>query len=194
MSAGVVYAETRESIVLLLYSIAAGLVIGRLLGGRVRNIERVQFVWWQLALGGLLVQLVLFADPVQARVGEAGVPVYVISTLAVLVALSGALFSTALGLFFGTVFEVKQQMTIWAFSALTALLIPVFMAGMSELLPNSLTRVVHWIPSATMSYLFQLSCVADISPGSFLPELGVVIGSGVLGLAVVIWLVRRSDR
>ena len=72
---------------LLLYSIAAGLVIGRLLGGRVRNIEEVHFVWWQLALGGLLVQLVLFADPVQARVGEAGVPVYVVSTLAVLAAL-----------------------------------------------------------------------------------------------------------
>lgn len=72
---------------LLLYSIAAGLVIGRLLGGRVRNMEQVHFVWWQLALGGLLVQLVLFADPVQARVGEAGVPVYVVSTLAVLAAL-----------------------------------------------------------------------------------------------------------
>ena len=72
---------------LLLYSIAAGLLIGRLLGGRVRNLERVRFAWWQLALVGLLVQLVLFADPIQARIGAAGPPIYVASTLAVLAAL-----------------------------------------------------------------------------------------------------------
>ena len=72
---------------LLLYSIAIGLLIGRLLGGRVRNLERVHFVWWQLALAGLFVQLVLFADPVQERVGAEGPYIYVISTLAVMVAL-----------------------------------------------------------------------------------------------------------
>jgi hypothetical protein len=73
--------------VLLLYSIAAGLIIGRLLGGRVRNLERIHFIWWQLALAGLLVQLVLFADPVQVRIGAAGPAIYVASTLVVLVAL-----------------------------------------------------------------------------------------------------------
>lgn len=72
---------------LLLYSIAAGLLLGRLLGGRVRNIERIRFVWWQLALSGLAVQLLLFADPIQERIGSAGPPIYVVSTLAVLVAL-----------------------------------------------------------------------------------------------------------
>jgi len=73
--------------VLLLYSIAAGLLIGRVLGGRVRNIEHVRFVWWQLALAGLAIQLLLFADPIQERVGAEGPFIYVISTLAVLVAL-----------------------------------------------------------------------------------------------------------
>ena len=72
---------------LLLYAIGAGLVIGRLLGGRVRELEHVHFAWWQLALAGLLVQLVLFADPVQERVGPEGPVIYVLSTLAVLLAL-----------------------------------------------------------------------------------------------------------
>ena len=72
---------------LLLYSIAIGLLIGRVLGGRVRNLEHVHFVWWQLALAGLAVQLVLFADPVQERVGAEGPVIYVASTLAVLAAL-----------------------------------------------------------------------------------------------------------
>jgi hypothetical protein len=73
--------------VLLLYSIAAGLILGRLAGGRVRNLERVRLVWWQLALAGLAVQLVLFAGPVAERVGPEGPAIYVASTLAVMVAL-----------------------------------------------------------------------------------------------------------
>ena len=68
---------------LLLYSIAAGLLIGRSLGGRARNIERVRFIWWQLALAGLAVQLLLFADPIQERVGAEGPVIYVASTIAV---------------------------------------------------------------------------------------------------------------
>jgi hypothetical protein len=73
--------------VLLLYSIVAGLLIGRILGGRVRNLEHVHVAWWPLALGGLAVQLVLFADPVAEHVGTAGPAIYVASTLTVLVAL-----------------------------------------------------------------------------------------------------------
>ena len=72
---------------LLLYAIAAGLIVGRLAGGRVRNLEHVRFVWWQLALAGLAVQLVLFAGPVAERIGALGPPIYVISTLAVMTAL-----------------------------------------------------------------------------------------------------------
>ena len=52
-----------------------------------RNLEHIHFAWWQLALGGLMVQLVLFADPVQERIGAAGPFIYVASTLVVLVAL-----------------------------------------------------------------------------------------------------------
>ena len=72
---------------LLLYSIAVGLIAGRLLGGRLRNLERIRFVWWQLALAGLFVQLLLFADPIQERVGAEGPVIYVFSTLMVMAAL-----------------------------------------------------------------------------------------------------------
>lgn len=72
---------------LLLYSIAAGLILGRLAGGRLRNLERVRFTWWKLALAGLSVQLVLFARPVAEHVGAEGAPIYVLSTLAVMAAL-----------------------------------------------------------------------------------------------------------
>jgi hypothetical protein len=73
--------------VLLLYSIVVGLIVGRLAGGRARNLEHVHFAWWGLALTGLSVQLVLFAAPVATRIGDAGPAIYVVSTLLVMAAL-----------------------------------------------------------------------------------------------------------
>ncbi len=72
---------------LLLYSIAAGLLLGRLAGGRIGNLEHVRFTWWPLALAGLAVQLALFAGPVAQHVGPEGPVIYVASTLVVLAAL-----------------------------------------------------------------------------------------------------------
>ena len=72
---------------LLLYSIAIGLILGRLLGGRVRNLEHVHIAWWGLALAGFIVQLILFAGPVASRIGDVGKPIYVVSTVVVLIAL-----------------------------------------------------------------------------------------------------------
>jgi hypothetical protein len=79
--------EVPEPTVLLLYSIAAGLLIGRGVGGRVQHLENVRFAWWPIALAGLAVQLMLFAGPVAERVGAEGPVIYVASTLAVLAAL-----------------------------------------------------------------------------------------------------------
>jgi hypothetical protein len=73
--------------VLLLYSIAIGLLLGRLAGGNIRHLEQVRFTWWRLALAGLAVQLVLFAGPVASRVGDLGPAIYVASTLVVMAAL-----------------------------------------------------------------------------------------------------------
>ena len=68
---------------LLLYAIAAGLLAGRLTGGRFDALDGVRFRWWPLALAGLLFQLVLFSGPVAARIGDLGPALYVGSTLVV---------------------------------------------------------------------------------------------------------------
>ena len=46
----------------------------------------IRFRWGWLALAGLLVQVLLFAEPVAASIGAAGTPIYVASTAAVLIA------------------------------------------------------------------------------------------------------------
>jgi hypothetical protein len=69
--------------VFILYALLAGLIAGRLLGGRVERLAGLELRWKGLALAGLLIQLALFSRTVSAAVEEAGPWVYVSSTAAV---------------------------------------------------------------------------------------------------------------
>ena len=71
---------------LMLWSIPVGIVAGLLLGGRAEALQHLEFRWPWLAVGGLLVQLVLFTDAGFALAGDLGPAIYVVSTAAVLVA------------------------------------------------------------------------------------------------------------
>ena len=68
----------------MLYSVFLGLAIALLAGGRVTRLGQVPIRWGGLAIAGLAIQLVLFSDPVTAVIGDAGPPIYVASTAAVL--------------------------------------------------------------------------------------------------------------
>lgn len=70
----------------ILYAVPLGLVVGALLGGRVGGLGMIRFRWAGLALFGFAAQVVLFSDPVTARVGDLGPPLYVASTALVFVA------------------------------------------------------------------------------------------------------------
>ena len=70
----------------ILYALVVGLAAGFLLGGRPAGLARLELRWAPLILGGLVVQLVLFSDVVASRIGVLGPSIYVVSSLAVLVA------------------------------------------------------------------------------------------------------------
>jgi Family of unknown function (DUF5317) len=69
----------------ILYALPIGLIIGLLRGGRLARLGEFRIRWAPLALAGLLIQVVLFLDPVARVVGPAGMPIYVASTALVLV-------------------------------------------------------------------------------------------------------------
>jgi hypothetical protein len=68
----------------MLYALAIGLVLGRLLGGRFSSLGRVQFRFAAVAIVGLWIQLALFSAPITAVIGDLGPPLYVGSTVVVL--------------------------------------------------------------------------------------------------------------
>jgi Family of unknown function (DUF5317) len=72
--------------VFILYALVIGVIVGTLAGGRPAGLAALTFRWSGVMLAGLLIQVVLFADPVAERVGALGPPIYVTSTVAVLAA------------------------------------------------------------------------------------------------------------
>jgi galactitol-specific phosphotransferase system IIC component len=70
--------------VFILYAILIGLLVGFLVGGRPAGIAEIHLRWSWVILGGLLVQVLLFSEPVSERIGVLGPPIYVGSTVAVI--------------------------------------------------------------------------------------------------------------
>lgn len=73
---------------LLLYAVAAGVLVGLIAGGRLSALAGVRVEWWPVALGGLAFQVLLFSPPLADAVGDAGPLLYVLSTAVVLVVLA----------------------------------------------------------------------------------------------------------
>ncbi|HSO28753.1 MAG TPA: DUF5317 family protein [Candidatus Sulfomarinibacteraceae bacterium] len=75
----------------VLWAIPIGIVAGLLLGGRPEGLLAVRFRWAALAVGGLLVQVVLFTPYGDGLAGDLAPTIYVASTVAVFVAVLGNL-------------------------------------------------------------------------------------------------------
>jgi hypothetical protein len=95
--------------------------------------------------------------------------------LALLAAVCGALFTVALGLLMGTLFDNAASLNLWLGVVMMILLVPVFLEGtMGSNFPEFMRTIIPWIPSVA--------------------HLGIVVAAAVLILALVVWRVRQSDR
>lgn len=64
----------------VLYAVCAGLLTGRLLGGRIANLGTLRIRWAPAAVFGLVVQLLLFSEPGATLAGPAAPALYVASS------------------------------------------------------------------------------------------------------------------
>lgn len=113
--------------------------------------------------------------------------------LALLATLVGTLFSVGIGLLLGTLFDLKQQLTLWGFLAMNVLLLPVFLAIMTDLLPKVLIEIIQWIPSVALSWIFRVSFAESIPAGPVALRLGAVLASTAI-LYAAVWLGLKSSR
>ncbi|MGD8760539.1 MAG: ABC transporter permease, partial [Anaerolineales bacterium] len=114
--------------------------------------------------------------------------------LALLTAICGSLFAVSLGLLMGSLLKVIQQIQIFTWVLFIPLVIPVFLTLISDRLPSALSTGLQWVPTVALTSAFRVSFAESATLAAFAPELGIVLGySGVI-MALVAWIVRRSDR
>ena len=111
----------------------------------------------------------------------------------VLATLCGSLFTISIGLLLGSVFERQQQLSVVIFILVQPLLLPVGLSLLFDLLPETVITILNWIPTVALARVFRLSLLDSTSISQYGPDLAFVAGSGVLILAIVAWVVRRSE-
>jgi ABC-2 type transport system permease protein len=115
--------------------------------------------------------------------------------IAVLAVLGGALFTVAIGLLVGTLFDHQGVMNMWLGLILILLIMPVFLEQtMGERLPEAVAAVFPWLPSVAMAKLVRISLSNSLVLDQVALNLGIMFGYTALLLAAVVWRVRRMDR
>jgi ABC-2 type transport system permease protein len=114
--------------------------------------------------------------------------------LAILTAVMGVLFSVGLGLLLGSIFDVKQQLTLWGFMLINFLGIPMFLSMMEDIIPAGVMTVINLMPTVALLKIFQASCAKDVSLSVIGPDLTIVLGATLIVFGAVTWVIRRSDR
>jgi len=115
--------------------------------------------------------------------------------VAILAAICGTLFAVAVGLLMGSLFDNPGSMNLWFGVIVVFLMMPVFFTVVKvPSWPEIVTTIMSWIPTVALARVFGVSFSGSAALGLVLPDLGIVVGSAALVLALVVWKVRQADR
>jgi ABC-2 type transport system permease protein len=114
--------------------------------------------------------------------------------LALLTLLLHAAFVVALGLLFGVLIKLRQQLLLYMQLPFALLMLPIFLADLGDLLTPSVARFVRWVPTVALGRVYRLSYSNSAPWIHGLPEVILVTGFTAALLAMDVWLVRRASR
>lgn len=114
--------------------------------------------------------------------------------LAITTVVLSSLFVVSVGLLLGSLVGTNPVLPIWSMTALTVLMLPLFLAIMKDLLPSAATTIMSWIPTVTLSRVLRAAFSRDLASTAFGVELLVVAACTAVIMGCVAWTVRRSDR
>jgi ABC-2 type transport system permease protein len=116
--------------------------------------------------------------------------------IAILAVICGSLFTVSVGLLLGVALNSRQQLIMWSAVLMFPLFIPVIA---SEILPDLqapalLQQVVSLIPTVAVAEAIRWALSGEVPWAEIAAGLGVTVACAIILLAVVAWIVRRSDR
>jgi ABC-2 type transport system permease protein len=112
--------------------------------------------------------------------------------LLLLAVVLASLLTVALGLLLGSLFEVRQQMGLWAFVLAQPLILPAAIVPTS-LLPERANAVLGLIPTVALSKIVRVSLSAQAPWAEWGWQAALVAAWIAVLLAAVSWRLRRLD-
>lgn len=99
----------------------------------------------------------------------------------------GILFTVTLGLFLGMQIESRQQLMLWAQLIVLPLLLPVFMALMTDLFPAWLIQAFQYLPTVALFNIMRVAFSGEAAWGLWLPRLALLGLWTAAFLALTAW-------
>jgi ABC-type transport system involved in multi-copper enzyme maturation permease subunit len=114
--------------------------------------------------------------------------------VAVLGALAGAFFAVMAGLVFGSFFRTLQGQSVAMGLGLALVAVLPFVADAALGRYPLFEAVAPWLPPIALFRLSHMALVGTVPVTSLWSSTGVLLGSGALALALLVWRVRRLGR
>lgn len=114
--------------------------------------------------------------------------------LAILAAVVGILFMTAIGLLLGSVINSRAQLQLVAWLVILPLMVPPILVLLEGLIPSGVLGVLRWVPTVAVAAIYRLSFTVDAAVRHYGVDLAVAIALTLALYAAVVWQVRRQDR
>lgn len=108
--------------------------------------------------------------------------------------IGGGLFSVAVGLLLGTLFEKQQDMVGWMTALLLLLVGTVLVKMLGIELPALVKSILTWAPSVALAEISREIFSETVSAVQVWTNFGIIMVISLLLYTLVIWKVQRSDR
>ena len=126
----------------------------------------------------------------------ASAPLVVHWDIAILAAICGSLFTVSVGLLLGVTLNSRQQLIMWSAVLMFPLFVPVIA---SEILPDIqapalVQQIVSLVPTVAVAEAIRWALSGNVPWAEIGAGLAVTVACAIALLALVAWIVRRSDR
>jgi ABC-2 type transport system permease protein len=114
--------------------------------------------------------------------------------MVMLFVIGGGIFSVAVGLVLGSLYEKQQDMVGWMTAILLLLVGAIVVKMLGVELPVLVESILPWVPSLALAEIYQATYSETVPVTRVFTDLLIVLSVSLLLYALVIWKVRRSDR
>jgi ABC-2 type transport system permease protein len=114
--------------------------------------------------------------------------------MVLLFVIGSGIFSVAVGLLLGSLFEKQQDLVGWMTALLLILVGAVLIKALGVELPYLVRSILPWVPSVALAEIYRAALSETISAIQIWTNFGIVLAVSLLLYVIVIYKLQRSDR